>query len=496
MASKVLIIDDEPIARESLEALLLGENYDLHFASNGLDGLRKAAELRPDAILLDVMMPGMDGFEVCQRLRSDAQLEQVAIIMITALDDRSSRLAGLRAGADEFLSKPFDSVELKTRLQTIARLGRYRRLLAERTRLEWLVEQSEEGYVLLDSAGSIRFVNPKACTYLGLPQGVVGQNFIEAARRLYRLEPAVAWQRWEADGTFSAPCYLVQPETLTARAFWLQADGLSSSGVAELGRIVRLRDVTAQMSSYQDMRRFHTTVVHKLRTPLIAMHGSFTLLANYGGEMAADEVEEFARTALSGIERLKSEIDDILQYINAPVLALSGDTLTFADFRAHVFEQAEQLGIQQIQINLEQGIDDLLMPLTPQALDTIIWELLENTVKFHPSKQPCVEVDVCCPNSEMAYLSIRDNGVTLSADQLRIVWTPYIQGEKYFTGEAPGMGLGLSLVATLVWQVGGEVELANRKDATGVEVILRLPLPAILNMISGKTSSVIKGVAL
>ncbi len=358
-ASKVLIIDDEPIARESLEALLMGENYDLYFAASGVEGLRKAAELRPDAILLDVMMPGMDGFEVCQRLRADAELEQVAIIMITALDDRSSRLAGLRAGADEFLSKPFDSVELKTRLQTIARLGRYRRLLAERTRLEWLVEQSEEGYVLLDSAGNIRYVNPKARTYLGLPQGVDGQNFLDAARRLYRLEPVAGWQQWELDGVLHTPCYLVQPETMTARAFWLQADGQGSAEIAELGRIIRLRDVTAQMSSYQDMRRFHTTVVHKLRTPLIAMHGSFTLLANYGGEMSAAEVEEFARTALAGIERLKSEIDDVLQYINAPVLALSGDTVTFDGFRMRLAEQAQQLGIQELDVNLESGIEKL-----------------------------------------------------------------------------------------------------------------------------------------
>ena len=89
-SGKVLIVDDEPIARESLEALLLGENYELHFAANGADGLQKAKALRPDAILLDVMMPGMDGFEVCRRLRGDNDLEQVAIIMITALDDRSS----------------------------------------------------------------------------------------------------------------------------------------------------------------------------------------------------------------------------------------------------------------------------------------------------------------------------------------------------------------------------------------------------------------------
>lgn len=473
-SGKVLIVDDEPIARESLEALLLGENYELHFAANGAEGLEQATALRPDAILLDVMMPGMDGFEVCRRLRADPVLEQVAIIMITALDDRASRLAGLRAGADEFLSKPFDSVELKTRLQTIVRLGRYRRLLAERTRFEWIVEQSEEGYVLLDAAGRIRYVNPRAQTYLNVSEELIGQHFLETARRSYRLEPAAAWRQWEADGSFPAPCYLVQPETTTARAFWLQADGQSAPGVADMGRIIRLRDVSAQMSSYQDMRRFHTTVVHKLRTPLIAMHGSFTLLANYGGEMSAQEVEDFARTALNGIERLKSEIDDILQYINAPVLALSGETMTFADFRARLDGVAKQARVEHLAVHFDAGLDPLLVPLTPQALDTILWEVFENSVKFHPAKQPEVQVSVRA-NGDGYALTIRDDGVTLSPEQLRYVWAPYIQGEKYFTGESPGMGLGLPLVATLVWQVGGEVQLSNRTDAKGVEVTIKLP---------------------
>jgi two-component system cell cycle response regulator len=475
-ASKVLIVDDEPIARESLEALLAGEDYQLHFAASGIEGLALATALRPDAVLLDVMMPGMDGFEVCRRLRGDVELEQVAIIMITALDDRASRLAGLRAGADEFLSKPFDSVELKTRLQTIARLGRYRRLLAERTRVEWMVEQSEDGYVLLDAAGNIRFANPRGQSYLNLPEDVVGQNFLETARRCFRLEPMAAWEQWAVDGVFSAPCYLVQPETFTARAFWLQAEALSASYAADLGRLLRLRDVTTQMVNYQDMRRFHTTVVHKLRTPLIAMHGSFTLLANYGAEMPGAEVEEFAYTALQGIERLKSEIDDILQYINAPVLALSGETLKVASFRTRVESLGEQLAIAHLTVTVDEGLDDMLMPLTPQALDTIMWEVLENSVKFHPTKTPHIEVSVKLHDDTGLCLQVRDDGVTLSADQLRSVWTPYIQGEKYFTGEAPGMGLGLPLVGTLVWQVGGEVRLANRTDGSGIEVTLLMPL--------------------
>ncbi len=126
------------------------------------------------------------------------------------------------------------------------------------------------------------------------------------------------------------------------------------------------------------------------------------------------------------------------------------------------------------------------MPLTPQALDTSLWELLENALKFHPTRQPHVEVDVQCEQGDIVRLCIRDDGVTLSAEQLRIAWTPYIQGEKYFTGEAPGMGLGLSLVATLVWQAGGEVDLNNREDGRGVAVVLRLPLPPILNAGSSK----------
>ena len=112
-SGKVLIVDDEPIARESLEALLLGENYELHFAANGTDGLQKAKALRPDAILLDVMMPGMDGFEVCRRLRDDSDLEQVAIIMITALADVDNRIHGYKLGADNFLVKPINYDELQ-----------------------------------------------------------------------------------------------------------------------------------------------------------------------------------------------------------------------------------------------------------------------------------------------------------------------------------------------------------------------------------------------
>ena len=129
----ILIVDDEPVGQEILGAMLMDEGYDVAFADNGKEALAKAAELVPDLILLDVMMPGMDGFGVCQRLRTDPVLAEVPIIMVTALDDRNSLLLGIEAGADDFISKPFDRIEMRTRVKSITRLNRYRRLLLERS---------------------------------------------------------------------------------------------------------------------------------------------------------------------------------------------------------------------------------------------------------------------------------------------------------------------------------------------------------------------------
>ena len=131
----ILIVDDSPAGRDTLEALLFQQGYELAFASSGTETIKVSQELLPDLILLDVMMPGMNGFEVCQHLRSDPRLAEVPIIMVTALDDQASRIKGIEVGADDFITKPFNRVELRARIKTILRLNRYRSLQDERSRL-------------------------------------------------------------------------------------------------------------------------------------------------------------------------------------------------------------------------------------------------------------------------------------------------------------------------------------------------------------------------
>jgi signal transduction histidine kinase len=141
MISKILIVDDDPLGIDALESILDGQGYNIVSANNGPTALKKADELLPDLILLDVMMPGMDGFEVCQRIRATPKLAEVPIIILTALDDRPSLLLGIESGADDFLTKPVDRQELRLRVNTIVRLNRYRTLLTQREGLREMAER-------------------------------------------------------------------------------------------------------------------------------------------------------------------------------------------------------------------------------------------------------------------------------------------------------------------------------------------------------------------
>lgn len=165
---KVLIIDDDVIACENLAALLKSDYYEVYIFNNGKDALEQAVKIKPDIILLDVMMPEIDGFEVCQRLRENPILCNIPIIMITALDDRESKLRGIEIGADDYISKPYDRLELRMRIKTIAKLNRFRILLEERERFDEILQISPHGIVIINKKNMIEHSNKKFCQLLKL----------------------------------------------------------------------------------------------------------------------------------------------------------------------------------------------------------------------------------------------------------------------------------------------------------------------------------------
>ncbi|MGP1274410.1 MAG: PleD family two-component system response regulator [Caulobacterales bacterium] len=122
MSARILVVDDIETNRRLLEARLSAEYFDVVLAASGAECLEKARDTMPDLILLDVMMPGMDGFETCRRLKADAATRHIPVVMVTALDQREDRVKGLEAGADEFLTKPVNDVALFARVRSLLRL--------------------------------------------------------------------------------------------------------------------------------------------------------------------------------------------------------------------------------------------------------------------------------------------------------------------------------------------------------------------------------------
>lgn len=121
---KILVIDDHSSSRMTAVALLSVEGYEVLEADSGPAGLKRVREGNPDLILLDVMMPGMDGFEVCRRLKEDEHTRLIPVVFITALNDKRSRIMGIEVGGDDFLSKPFDRLELSARVKSLVRQKR------------------------------------------------------------------------------------------------------------------------------------------------------------------------------------------------------------------------------------------------------------------------------------------------------------------------------------------------------------------------------------
>ena len=122
MTARVLVVDDILANVRLLEAKLAAEYFDVVTAMNGVDALEAVQRTKPDIVLLDVMMPGIDGIEVCRRIKANPQTQHIPVVMVTALDQPEDRVRGLEAGADDFLTKPVNDVSLFCRVKSLVRL--------------------------------------------------------------------------------------------------------------------------------------------------------------------------------------------------------------------------------------------------------------------------------------------------------------------------------------------------------------------------------------
>ena len=192
---KVLVVDDTESARRTMRAHLSRPGYEVIEAESGLAALELLEDVEPDVILLDVMMPDIDGFETCARIKANPRLEPIPVVMCTALNSQADRNEGLSAGADEFLTKPVNGTELRLRIKALAKVKAYHDLLANvlprtiarRLREEpgTLADQISGATILFsDIRGFVGFAKGRSAAEVVRVLNAIFTGFDERARRL------------------------------------------------------------------------------------------------------------------------------------------------------------------------------------------------------------------------------------------------------------------------------------------------------------------------
>lgn len=482
----ILVVDDEPDNFDVIEALLSSQDYQLHYATNGQEAIASLELFQPDVILLDVMMPGMDGIEVCQRIKSMPQWESVPIIMVTALTSKEDLAKCLEAGADDFISKPLNSLEFRARVKSMLRIKKqYDRLERANALIYAQLEASLEGVIAADEQGRLVGYNQKLCQMWGinatttnpydsdllilplLQEAKFPQELTNILESTYdSLEQVTHGEMFVNDLTYE---YFSSQVTASSGKFW--------------GFVWRFRDITERKQFEKNLRDakedaeaalrvksdFLAMMSHEIRTPINGVLGMTQLLSTTS---LNTEQQKFVQSIQTSGEVLLTVINDILDFSKLESGKLELEHLPvdvrgiFADTCALFTKQTKDKGIV-----LSCQIDEKMPPYVlgdAVRLRQILLNLTNNAVKFTHSGEVCLTVSSPTENGLELLFTVKDTGIGLTPEQLQKLFQPFTQASIATARKYGGTGLGLAICQKLVHMMGGRIWAESDPDRGSV----------------------------
>lgn len=507
---RVLAVDDSPTYLDLLSEALRGEGYEVVTAASGEEALALLEVQKVDAILLDLMMPGLSGEETCRRVKAVAALRGVPLLMLTALDEQKAMIAGINAGADDYISKSADFEVLHARLRAQLRRRQFedehRRIRDEMLRTEQearflrLFRSSILGLVMggargptdandafLDMVGAARAeLAAGRLTWMGLTP----EEWRPVARRamdeLVATGKAGPWEQElvRADGT-RVPVLvgLAATEGGTGVGFLLDrteakvAERRLRETAAALEQVNReleaARDRAERESRFKS--RFLASMSHELRTPLNAIIGFSELLAERIPGPLEPTQAEYVDNVLQSGRHLLTLVNDILDLskIEAGRMELHRERTTLGAVVDAVQGVAAALAARKkllLEVRLEPGLPEL--DVDPLRVKQVLFNLVSNAVKFTPAGGR-VRLGARAEDGWVC-VEVEDSGIGIRAEDLPRLFREFEQIEPE-TGDKPeGTGLGLALVQRFVHMHGGSVEVRS-EPGKGSVFSVRLP---------------------
>jgi two-component system, LuxR family, sensor kinase FixL len=513
----ILLVDDIPANLRVLYESLCGRNYKLFIANGGEQALEVAHKSHPDLILLDIMMPDMDGFEVCRRLKQDPVTAGIAIIFLSALDDAADKIRGLELGAVDYVTKPFHPDEVAARVETHCKILRLEQELANRNRQLELVRDRilssmAEGIVGLDADGRVSFVNPAAERILGVAaQGIL-------ARELSDWEPPTLRQ------TISR--VLLKPSEVSVDELTLPRPDASTvpielhiapicEGERINGAVLVLRDLSerrqveaklhrtsdqlreshsklrqAQMQLFQAAKlesvgRLAAGVAHEVKNPLaIIQLGLDYLEASLEHDPVATEVRH---DMLHAVLRADTVVRGLLDFSRERTLDLRPQAIN------RILEESLKLvrhELTQRNIKLETALSEGLPErrFDTDKMQQVFLNIFMNAMHAMEHggvlrvSSALIEVDDADLGSHaqdagfsagdrLIRIVIEDSGPGIKPEDLSKLFDPYFTTKR----QGEGTGLGLSVTRNIVTLHEGSIDLDNRGGGGASAVLLFKP---------------------
>ncbi|WP_372965268.1 response regulator [Marinobacter sp.] len=498
----VLLVDDNPQNLKVLYETLKDKGYRLLIANDGAKALDLARRHRPEVILLDIMMPEMDGYEVCEHLKADPATSDCAVVFLSALDDLSAKVKGFSLGGADYISKPFQSQEVIVRVNTHAKVIRLERELQARNRelkgdQARILNSISEGIYGLDENGVIEFANKAAALIMACPvDELIGKSFFDlhfstASECRDSLPVMATCQQGVAEHQRN-----IQMHRVNGAVFPAEYRATPKLDNGELhGAVVVFRDITAELNNEQALdeakalvqehrdQLAHTSrlttmgemaagFAHEVNQPLTAI----TNYARVSGRIMAKDDPDFPllRETMDKIEAQSHRASEIIRRIRRfmrkpatgkevlSVPTLLEDTRKFAE----VDMRNNDGGIV---VEVEDHLPDVLAD--PIQVQQVTLNFIRNALEATRAANSSLPVEVSARRcgEHCVRVQVRDHGVGVPEEAEEKLFHPF------YTTKEDGMGIGLATCRSLIQSQGGEIGYERPEDG-GACFFFTLPL--------------------
>jgi len=486
-AATILVVDDNADMRGYV-GNVLGARWRVQTAGDGLQALEAIARQRPDVVVTDIMMPQLDGYGLLERIRADAALRTLPVILLSAHAGEEARLEGLAKGADDYVVKPFSARELAARVEVLLVREQMHAIKdAANRRLVELFDNAPVAVALLDGPQHVfsyanddyrRLIGDRPLLGLPLLQAMPelhGQGVKELMDEVLRSgEPYFA-------KAFEVRLADPKDAVLGTRFFDFVYQPLTEPGADVPGRIaVVCYEVTDQLTARQQAEdasrakdEFLAMLGHELRNPLAPILTALHLMRMHWKDAAVKERGIIERQVRHMV-RLVDDLLDVARITRGRVelqrapLDLGGVIGQAVETVGPLFEQKRQ----RLEVRVEEPL-----PLDGDAvrLGQVVSNLLTNATKF-TEVGGHVLLEARADGGD-ALLVVADEGIGMSSDELAVVFEPFVQGKRQALNRPHGgLGLGLAIARSLATLHGGTLDAQSDGPGRGSRFTLRLPL--------------------